>query len=810
MFSRNPAAQVHSVRDRIEASFERWGHTVSRNPWLTIFLMLILTLGLGSQVFALRFDASDESFLHKNDSVRVTYEAFNRQFGRKGQMLIAIRPPEIFEMGFLETLRALHADLEEVSQVQEVTSLINVRNTYGRENELVVEDLLEEWPADEADLAALRARVLAHPLYRNHLISADGTITAISLKTDTYSSLNRSSDELGGFDDHQEGDAPFITPEEWWVIVGDLREVLDRYRKPDLQIHMTGGPAFDEALMTRMQRDLAITAGISFLSITLLLFVLFRRLAGVVLSMGVVVLALLCAFGTMSVAGVAMTLPMQILPPFLLAVGVCAAVHILVLFFRVWRPGVSREEAIVYALGHSGLAVVMAALTTAGGLASFMTADLAPVGHFGIFGPVGVLFTLVFTLVLLPPLLAVVPMREGVAPRQTPFLAGIDRVLLFLGMTATRHPWKVLFGSAVLVAMGAWGALRLEFSHDPIHWLPEQNPFRVAMELIDREFEGSVSLEILLETDVENGLYSPELLQRIDQLYAYAESLEYDGITIGKSTSVIDILKETHQALNENRPEYYEIPGERELIAQELLLFENSGSDDLEDVVDSKFSMASLTLQIPWVDGMRLAPFIDEVETHCRQVIGDLAQVTMTGATVMFARTFSAVIRSMADSYVLALMIITPLMILLIGSLRGGLISMFPNLTPIILTLGLMKWMGYPLDFSTMMLGAVVLGVAVDDTIHFLHIFHRYFQECGDPSEAVRRTLETTGRAITFTTIVLTVGFLSFMFSSMSNLVKLGFLTAFAVIAAFLADIVLAPALLVLTRRRRAVSVAQE
>ena len=810
MFSRNPAAQVHSVRDRIEASFERWGHTVSRNPWLTIFLMLVLTLGLGSQIFDLRFDASDESFLHKNDSVRVTYEAFNRQFGRKGQMLIAIRPPEIFEMGFLETLRALHADLEEVSQVQEVTSLINVRNTYGRENELVVEDLLEEWPADEADLAALRTRVLAHPLYRNHLISADGTITAISLKIDTYSSLNRSKDELGGFDDLQEGDAPFITPEEWWAVVGNLQKVLDRYRKPDLQIHVTGGPAFDEAIMSRMQRDLAMTMSISFLSITLLLFALFRRLAGVVLSMGVVILAIFCAFGTMSVAGVTMTMPMQILPPFLLAVGVCAAVHILVLFFRAWKPGVSREEAIVYALGHSGLAVVMAGLTTAGGLASFMTADLAPVAHFGIFGPIGVLFTLVFSLILLPALLAVVPMREGVAPRQTAVLAAIDKVLLLLGMTATRHPWKVLLGWAVLVAMGIWGALGLEFSHDPIHWLPEQDPFRTATELINREFEGSVSLEVLLETDVENGLYSPELLQRIDQLYDYAESLEYDGITIGKSTSVIDILKETHQALNENRPEYYEIPLERQLIAQELLLFENSGSDDLEDVVDSQFSMASLTLRIPWVDGMRLAPFIDEVEAHCRQVIGDLARVTMTGGTVMFARTFSAVILSMANSYVLALLIITPLMILLIGSLRGGLISMFPNLTPIILTLGLMKWMDYPLDFSTMMMGAIVLGVAVDDTIHFLHIFQRYFQECGDASEAVKSTLETTGRAITFTTIVLTAGFFSFTFSGMSNLVKLGFATGFAVIVALLADIVLAPALLVLTRRGRTVAVAQK
>ncbi len=148
------------------------------------------------------------------------------------------------------------------------------------------------------------------------------------------------------------------------------------------------------------------------------------------------------------------------------------------------------------------------------------------------------------------------------------------------------------------------------------------------------------------------------------------------------------------------------------MIAQELLLFENSGSDDLEKLVDSQFSTSILTLRLPWVDGSHMNRLIDLTEDRFGAVLGDTARLTLTGGTVVFARTFDAVIRSMAQSYLLALAIITPLMMLLIGSLRGGLISMVPNLFPILMTLGLMGYLGYPLDFSTVMMGAIIPSAA--------------------------------------------------------------------------------------------------
>ncbi len=202
------------------------------------------------------------------------------------------------------------------------------------------------------------------------------------------------------------------------------------------------------------------------------------------------------------------------------------------------------------------------------------------------------------------------------------------------------------------------------------------------------------------------------------------------------------------------------------------------------------------------LNAMRQVPVLDAIDARFREVLGDAATVTMTGGLVLSNRSFFAMIRSMADSYVIALLVVTPLMILMLGSLRGGLLSMIPNVTPIVLTLGLMGWLGVPIDFSTMMSGAIILGIAVDDTIHFAHNFQRFYAHGDDPSVAVRRSLDTAGRAMLFTSMVLTAGFLIYAFATLENLVNFGVFTAFAIATAFLADVLVAPALMVLFQRK--------
>jgi len=803
------------MKDRIERGFGVWGHFAYRHAWLVIALMLAISAGLTSQLSRLAIDTSTEGFLHEGDPIRIKYEKFRRQFGRDDLILLAVRAPHVFDLAFLDRLRRLHEDIEnEVPKLEDVTSLVNVRETRGEEDRLIVGEFLESWPATGAELAHLERRALANPLYVDMLISRNARMTALVIETDAYSSIGMETDELAGFDDDLPGrprdsePRPFITGEENHEIVDAVKRVVDRYQSPDFQIYMAGAPTMTDRLTTVMQRDTIRFTAFAFCAIVAFLLFLFRRVAGVVLPLVVVGLSVLCTLAVMAMMGRPLTLPTQILPSFLLAVGVGNSVHILAIFLQRRRRGEDKETSIAFAFAHSALAILMTSLTTAGGLISFVWAEMAPISDFGLFGAVGVLMALAFTIILLPSLIAVFPMREENLTGDSEH-RGSQRALVSVGVLAARHPGPVITFTVVLLMLALAGALRLRFSHDPIKWFPAEDYVRKSVDVINAEFGGSLYLELLFDTRVENGIQDPAILRRIEELAGFAGSLDVRGISVTKTVSLVDIVKEIHAALNENRPAFRIIPEDRTLVAQELLLFESSGTDDLEDFVDSQFRFGRVTMRFPHADAIYYPEFIRELESGIERIFGDRVEYSVTGLIALVGKTIGALIRSMATSYVIALMVITPLMVLLIGNLRVGLISMFPNLTPIIIMLGLMGVFDVPLDAFTLLVGSIAIGLAVDNTIHFMHNYRRYFDQSGDAIEAVAATLASTGQALLYTALVLSTGFFIYAFSSLSSLFYFGLLTGFTILMAFLVNWTLAPAMVaVLARRQQAAAPA--
>jgi predicted RND superfamily exporter protein len=492
-----------------------------------------------------------------------------------------------------------------------------------------------------------------------------------------------------------------------------------------------------------------------------------------------------------------------------MAVGVGDSVHILAIFYQRLRRGDGKQDALAFSLGHSGLAVVMTTATTAGALLSFTAAELAPIAHLGVLAPIGVTLALIYTLALLPAFLAVFPIREDGPGARAP-LAFLEPALVGLGAVSNRHPWKVVAASSAILVLAAFGAARIHFSHNPMDWFPEDDEIRLDTELLNQELRGAMTMEVLFDTGRENGLHQPALLNRLEEIGELNQELQQNQIFIGKTISLVDILKEINQALNENRSEFYAIPQDRLLVAQELLLFENSGSDDLEDIVDPQFSVGRMTLKVPWVDAIAYPEFIQTVGQRYQEIVGDAARVTVTGRIPLLSRTFKAMITSMSRSYVIAFLVIVPLMILLLASFKWGLVSMIPSLSPILITLGVMGWFDFPLDGFTLLIGSVAIGLAVDDTIHFTHNFRRYHERAGDARQAIRETLQTTGQALLFTTLVLCASFFIFMLGTMRSTSNFGFLTGFALAVAFLANVTLGPALMTLITSRSRGQHAQE
>jgi len=398
-------------------------------------------------------------------------------------------------------------------------------------------------------------------------------------------------------------------------------------------------------------------------------------------------------------------------------------------------------------------------------------------------------------MVLLPVLIAIFPIKRKtrVTVDHQDFL---ERLLVRIADFSQRYAKSIVVTSLTLMAITIALATQMRYSHNPITWLPQSNEARVATEQIDREMRGTISLELIIDTKKENGLYDYALLKSIEETGRYAESIATDAYFVGKVISIVDVMKEIHKALHANDAAYYQLPQDPDLIAQEILLFENSGSDDLEDFVDSQFSQARITMKMPWVDSVQYHGMLADLQAHLEQTLPAGVDIQLTGMIPLLADTITAAITSAGESYAIALVLIGFMMIMLLGNLKLGVVSMIPNLFPVFFVIAFMVIFDIPFDLFTMLVGTIVLGLAVDDNVHFMHNFRRYYDEGKSVEEAVRLTLTGSGRAMLITTVVLSIGFYVYLFASMANLFNFGLLAGTAIIVALAADVVLAPALM--------------
>ncbi len=795
------------IRQRIENLFEQLARLVFRHRIKALLVMLVLTAIPAAFLPRLTIDTTNESFFRRDDTVLVDYNAFKDQFGKDELFVVAIQAPDIFEPEFLDRLKALHNELKyRVPYLDDITSLINARSTRGEGDTLIVEDLMKRWPRTDRDRQTLRQRALSNPLYRDLLLSEDGTFATVILKARTYLQ-SPEQDVLGGFDDdpsperHAAGRV-YLSNRQNSEMIRVIRAVMENHDGPGFRTYLAGAPVVVADIEAGIDRTLKTMIPLSLLVVVLFLAVMFRRASGVVYPMLTMVLSLLATFGLMAATGLPITHVTQILPTFLLVVGVADAVHILAIFFLRYDEGADKEDAMVYALGHSALAVLMTSLTTAAGLLSFIAADVAPIVDMGLISPLGVLLALVYTVILVPALIALLPVRRKPRATASGKMPIMDRMLEWIAAVSCRHPWRIIAIAALCLILAISGMTKLRFSHNGLLWLPDDYPVRKATEVIDERLKGAVTLEVVIDSGKENGLHDPAFLERLEEAVRFFSDYQLEKLKVGKAWTITGVLKEIHQALHENRREFYALPGTRELAAQEFLLFEGSGSDDLEEVVDTAYRTVRFTIKSPFHDAMVYKRFLDEVQTYFETNFPG-TRVTTTGVMALFAGMIHNVITTMAKSYLIALLVITALMVALIGRVRIGLLSMVPNLIPIMMVMGIMGWLDITLDLSTSLIGSIAIGLVVDDTIHFMHNFRRYVEQTGDVEQAVRSTMLTTGRAMLITSVVLAAGFFITMTAEMKNTISFGLLTGTSVVFALVADYFLTPALMMVVYRKR-------
>ncbi len=799
-------------RYQAERKFENFSDLIFENSKKTIATILLLVFAFGSQLPTLTMDTSTEGFLHKTDPMRLAYDDFRDQFGRDEKLLIAINTDNVFDLQFLKKLEKLHTRLEnELPYIADVNSLINARNTYGNKDSLIVGDLFEELPDTQAQINPQKQRALNNPLFENLLYSKDQTFTTIVIDTQTYSSFDidgnlivvSEEDEFAEEGMDVQLQTEYLSDAENTVIVEKTQEIIKQFQAENFEIYLTGSAVIAGTLKQSMMADTKSFVQKMMVAIILVLAILFKRMSGVILPLLAVIFTITVTLSLMAITGTPFTIVTQIMPSFLLAVITGGAIHLLAIFYKDFAITHDVKTSLRYSMGHSGLAIVMTSLTTAAGLWSFSFSELSPVADLGVFASSGVLIGLIFTLILIPALISISKIKVKSSKEDAHRHTKMDHMLLGISRISTGYPKAIVAISGLIIVVAILFASQLRFAHYPLEWFPEDHASRVATEIVDDKLRGSITLEVIIDTHKENGLYDPEMLNKIERATNYLNSIQTQTYFVGKTLSLVDVLKETNRALNENKPEFYVIPQNRDLIAQELFLFENSGSDDLEDFVDSSFSKARVTVKVPYIDALQYNEFLTQVQNKLDQEFAGMATVSLTGISVLLSIIMEKSINSSAISYLIAFGLISIMMIILVGNIKIGLISMIPNMLPILFLSTIMVIFDMPLDMFTMLIGAIALGLAVDDTVHFMHNFRRYELEYNDVDKAVRLTLMGTGRAIVVTSIVLSVGFLVLLFASMSSMFNFGVLTASAIFIALLADFFLVPAIMKLMIRNK-------
>jgi len=785
---------------RCEDLFRRFCGVIYNNKYIALLLILALTGGLAAQLPRLAIDTRDEVFFRDDDPALVNYNRFKQQFGQDELFIIALRPENGLDKAFFQTLYNLHNELEQtVPYLDDITSLVNGRVVQAEGDTLHVGDIFETAPQTEAEVQEIKGRIAHYPMFENFLISKDGTLASIIIKTVAYQE-EASDDLLAGFAEEElspqsDGGSPLSNIQSMEV-TSVIKKVVSKYQQPGLTTYLAGSPAVISALAIGIEKDIGIILPLSMILIIVSLGILYRRLSGVIYPLLIVFLSLLATFGFMALAGFPITLVTEILPSFLLIVGVADAVHILTLFYLKYNECGEKRQAIIDAVGAAGLPVLMTSITTACGLFSFVCSDVATIAQLGLVAPVGIFLAFFYTTVLLPVFVALFPIkRKEIETGGTGAHALTNSIFTWLAQITTRHAIPIALCFGLLFVGALYSVLDVRFSHNISTWFPADSEIRVATDELDQVNGGSVKLEAIINTGKDNGLHDPDFQNRLDQTIADISNLEVKGIKAGKVWALPDVLKETNRALHSDRQSAYTVPQSRELIAQELILFESSGSDDLEDFTDRNYQTARLSIMAPFEDSVLYFDYIDQVEQLLQKRFPD-ADIVITGKIKLFVTIVTNALTSITESYGIALVLISILMIILAGRIRIGLISMVANVGPIILVMGLIGLLSIPVDLSSVLVGSLVLGIVVDDTIHFLHHFQRSYQQTADIEFSVRQTMLTTGRALFITSLVLCGGFYIYMIGTLNNNVRFGIITGTAIVFALAAVFLLLPALL--------------
>jgi predicted RND superfamily exporter protein len=605
--------------------------------------------------------------------------------------------------------------------------------------------------------------VLGNPIYRGALVSNDARTTALLVYF------------------HELSDSAFPP------ILDEIEQIAGE-EAHGAEVWLTGTPRVKVETNRIVVRSAARTLPLILAVLAVVLLISFGTLRGVLVPVLTIVISLVYTLGFVARFGGSLNLVTVLVPPLLMTLGVSYAIHVVAEYYQALRRARAEgdhRERVAEALHEVMLPVVLTGITTAIGFASLMLSPLGAIRDFGLYSVVGVAVTSLTALVFAPALLVALGRPRRIARQREE--GAFDRFAEKLAHFDLSHRRAIFVAFALVFAVAIYGVTQIRVGTDHISKFRPEAPVRADFEAINEHLDGANPFYVVLQTDYTDAFKEPVNLLELERLQDWLEAQP----EIGGTSSLVDYVKLINRGFHENDPNHLAIPESRMLTSQ-LLFF--GANEEIERYADSRFQIANVMVRAKVIDSDEVAALVQRIQRRLSE-LPERFESRITGNPVLLNRTIDDIMRGQARSMIAALAVIYAVLAAMFVSLRVGLIALVPNMLPIAAYFGALGLFGINLAPGTSLVAPMALGIAVDDTIHYFARFNRDAKRLANDRLATISALRGVGRAVTYTSLTLVLGFLMLTASELRTQVEVGLMAAFALGFAWLTDFTLTPAL---------------
>jgi predicted RND superfamily exporter protein len=762
--------------------------------WLIIIVIPLLVLLLSKNLQNLAFEGSYRIWFGEDSKILNDYDRFRKVFGSDDSIIITLKDDSkdgIFNPRTLSSINTITQQLWQTKHIARVDSIVNYQYIYADPqfpDEIIIEDFIQDIDSQNAAYFKERKTIALNDKQLNgSLISKDASTTMI---------VARMTPKTGENEDLS------------FEILDSVQAILKpQSEKTGLKFWLNGGAPLTTSFVTVAETEGALFTPLVVVSVILLLGLLFRNISGALIPISIVLMTSLVVMSIQVMLGYKLNNFTANIPIFIIAIGIADSVHIYIIWQLYKKRGENNKEAVIYTLEKNMLPIFLTSITTGAGFASLSISEVVPVATLGIATASGAFLAFIFSILFIPSLLLCfkdkkpIQSNKDITILQTAAvpIAHIEKKYLRYGDFIIKHDKKITFFSFIMFSFFFFGLFKVNIDSNTIRYFNEKEEIRQSTEFIMHNLTGPMSYEIVVDSGKKDGIKDPEFLKTVQKFYDDYQSRYPD---VRHMRSLLDIIKQFNKVMNGNKETFYRVPDSQELAAQYLLLYTLSLPIGMEinDKMDIEERLLRVTAQVNLVDTSKDLEMIRWAQEWWKNNTRYSAQVN--GQNAMFAYMQKSVTDTLIYSISIALMIVSLMMLLIFKNIKLLGLFLLPNILPVILAVGLMGWLNINIDLGVAVSAAIILGVAVDDTIHFfIKYFHAKKQGLAD-NQAFAYVVQYAGSAIVFTTIILSLSFSIFIFSSFNPNVYFGIITASALVIALIADLLMLPAMLSLVNKK--------